>query len=580
MFKIKRYLILFIFILFVSSCTISTKEKNEIIFEYGTEQYDKKTIYLKAQHPEKIPNKALQRKDTLIIGIPSTNEIFNPLFAVAANDVDINDSMWDPILEIDGNGKIVDGVAYFPEIDYENKVYKFTLKDNLKWQDGMPITSKDIEFTFKVLMDKTYTGTFERDNFDLYGWREYRDGIKDNIEGFKIIDDKHFEIKFNTLNAKKNYYFERIKPIALHVYGKEYTQGNAVELEKYNKNPFGNGPYKFVNYIDGEELRLEANEYYYKGKPKIEKLIFKFVNDANQLELLKNGDIDIIRKGVLATEDNINLINNMGFVEGVITDYLGYGYIAINHKSPIMENKNIRKALAYGLDRESFINAYFGEKFGEVLDVPINKNSPFYPEDEDFYKYEYNPEKAKELLEKEGWKVGTGGIREKNNKKLSIKLLVNASNTDIITLIPIMLENYRNIGIELIVEQMESKTLLQKQIDAKNGKFSYDLALLFTPFANSDPDSSSRFSTNGPSNRISYSNNKVDLLLKEALEEFDEAKRKKIYAKLYKELSDDLPYIFLYEKKNLDVYSSKVKGMKNISLFRWFNKDLEKLYFE
>ena len=577
----KSSIVFVIMILFLSSCNSNKQafRNDKIIFEKGIHEYDNKTVYLRANNPDKVPKKAINRKDTLVIGIPAPSEVFNPVFAVSANDVDINDSMWSPILEIDGNGKINDGIAYFPEIDYENNIYKFTLKDNLKWQDGKPLTSYDIEFTFKVLMDKTYTGTFERDNFNVYGWKNYRDGITENIEGFKIIDDKRFEIKFESLNAKKNYYFERIKPIALHIYGVNYSQGKANELEKYNKTPFGNGAYKFVEYIDGEELRLVANEFYYKGKPKIKNLIFRIVNHGNQLELIKNGDIDIIRKSVLAVEDNIKIINNMEFVEAVITDYLGYGYIAINHKEPIMQDKNLRKALVYGLDRESIVNASFGRKFGNVLDIPINRNSPFYPKNEDFYKYSYDPEQAKKLLEDSGWRVGKDGIREKDNKKLVLKFLINTSNKESDILVPIMIDNYKDIGIELVVEQMEGKTLLQKQNDAKEGKFSYHLAFLFTPFANSDPDSSSRFSTNGPSNRISYSNYKVDKLLNDALNEFDESKRIDLYGELYKELSDDLPYIFLYEKKNLDVYSVRVKGMENISLFRWFNKDLERLHF-
>ena len=161
-----------------------------------------------------------------------------------------------------------------------------------------------------------------------------------------------------------------------------------------------------------------------------------------------------------------------------------------------------------------------------------------------------------------------------------MKFLASTPNEVNDILIPIMIENYRRIGIEVVVEQMESKTLLQKQNDAKEGKYSYHLAFLFTPFANPDPDSSSRFSTNGPFNRIAYSNEKVDKLLEEALSEKNETKRKNLYGELYKELSDDLPYIFLFEKMNMDVYSSKVKGMENISLYRWFTKDLEKLYFE
>lgn len=572
-------MIINIFVFYSCEFNGSELKIDKIIFENGSGKFDNKTIYMRARKPENIPLNAKDRKDVLIIGIPSPNEVFNPVFAISANDVDINDSMWAPLLEINGDGDIVDGIAYMPEILEDSNTYIFTLKENLKWQDGTPLTSKDIEFTFKVLMDKTYTGTFERENFDVFGWESYRDGLTPNIEGFKIIDDRKFSIKFNSLNSKKNYYFERIKPIALHVYGVDYVQGKAIELEKYNKTPFGNGAYKFVQYIDGEELRLTVNEHYYKGKAKIPNLIFRIINQSNQLSLIKNGDIDIIRKHVLATQDNIEILNNMGFVEAAITDYLGYGYLAINHNEPIMKDKNLRKALVYGLDRETIIEVCFGE-FGKVIDIPQNTNSWVYPIDENFTKYSYDLEKAKELLNESDWIVGSDGVREKNGEKLILKFLASTPNEVNDILIPIMIENYRKIGIKVVVEQLESKTLLQKQIDAKNGKYSYHFAYLFTPFANSDPDSSSRFSTTGPSNRISYSNDKVDKLLEDALVEKDKESRKNLYSELYKELSDDLPYIFLFEKKNIDVYSSKVKGMENISLYRWFTKDLEKLYFE
>lgn len=581
--RIKKFLgfLLIINIFLFYSCKSNDLglKVNEVIFENGNMEFDRKTIYMRARESENIPSNAKNRRDVLIIGIPSPSEVFNPVFAVSANDVDINDSMWAPLLEIDGNGDVADGIAYMPEILEDLNTYVFTLKENLKWQDGTPLTSKDIEFTFKVLMDKSYTGTFERDNFDVFGWENYRDGITSYIEGFKIIDDRKFSIKFNSLNSKKNYYFERIKPLALHVYGVNYTQGNAIELEKYNKTPFGNGAYKFVQYIDGEELRLSSNGHYYKGKAKIPNLIFRIINQSNQLSLIKNGDIDIIRKHVLATQDNIEILNNMGFVEAVITDYLGYGYLAINHNEPIMQDKNLRKALVYGLDREAIISACFGG-FGNVIDIPQNTNSWVYPDEENFTKYPYDIEKARELLDESGWIVGSDGIREKDGNKLILKFLASTPNEVNDTLIPIMIENYKKIGIKINIEQLESKTLLQKQIDAKEGKYSYHLAYLFTPFANPDPDSSSRFSTRGPSNRISYSNFRVDNLLEEALMEKDKDVRKKLYNELYKELSDDLPYIFLFEKKNIDVYSSKVKGMENISLYRWFTKDLDKLYFE
>lgn len=574
---------------FMSSCSSNTgsngtKNDGNVVTQTsgvnlvsGTGEYDEETLYLIGNNPNGVPSTAKNRKDTLIVGIVAPNGVFNPLFEESAYDADINDAMWAPLLEVGYDGLMVSGIAEMPEVSEDGKKYTFTLKEGVKWQDGTPITSEDIEFTFKVLMDKTYTGRFERENLDVVGWKDYRDGVTDYIAGFEIIDDRTFSITLNSANGKNIYYFN-VKPIAKHIYGVDYVQGNAKDLEKYHRTPFGNGAYKFVSYKDGEEVVLVANENYYKGKPKIENLIFRVVNETNQLLLLQNGDIDVIRQGMSVTDENLQLLEQLGFANAIITENLGYGYIAINHKEEILQDVNVRKALAYGLDRQSVVEAAFGGQ-ANVIDIPQSTVSWAYPDDEDFVKYPYDPEKAKQLLEEAGWKVGSDGIREKDGVKLSLKFLASSPNSVNDALVPIMIQNYKDIGIEVKAEQMEFRTLIEKQTEAKEGKFSYHLAFLawaLTP----DPDSSSVFGTDGSSNKTLYSNPVVDELLKNALNEMDQDKRRELYNELYKELSDDLPYIFLYQRKNMDVYLARVKGMEGATPYRSFIEDLEKLSLE
>lgn len=574
---------------FMSSCSSNTgsngtKNDGNVVTQTsgvnlvsGTGEYDEETLYLIGNNPNGVPSTAKNRKDTLIVGIVAPNGVFNPLFEESAYDADINDAMWAPLLELGYDGLMVSGIAEMPEVSEDGKKYTFTLKEGVKWQDGTPITSEDIEFTFKVLMDKTYTGRFERENLDVVGWKDYRDGVTDYIAGFEIIDDRTFSITLNSANGKNIYYFN-VKPLAKHIYGVDYVQGNAKDLEKYHRTPFGNGAYKFVSYKDGEEVVLVANENYYKGKPKIENLIFRVVNETNQLLLLQNGDIDVIRQGMSVTDENLQLLEQLGFANAIITENLGYGYIAINHKEEILQDVNVRKALAYGLDRQSVVEAAFGGQ-ANVIDIPQSTVSWAYPDDEDFVKYPYDPEKAKQLLEEAGWKVGSDGIREKDGVKLSLKFLASSPNSVNDALVPIMIQNYKDIGIEVKAEQMEFRTLIEKQTEAKEGKFSYHLAFLawaLTP----DPDSSSVFGTDGSSNKTLYSNPVVDELLKNALNEMDQDKRRELYNELYKELSDDLPYIFLYQRKNMDVYLARVKGMEGATPYRSFIEDLEKLSLE
>lgn len=578
------------FMFVVSSCSSSDSSQldnpdftiqpsDNVVLTNGTGNYDRETLYLSAMLPETLPVNSANRKDTLIIGIISPNGVFNPLLEESQYDSDVNDAMWAPLLEINYDGTIIEGLAYMPEISEDGKTYTFTLKDDIKWQDGTPITSQDFDFTFKYIMDKTYTGRFERETLNVLGWEAYRDGTSTEIEGFKIIDDKTFSVTMASPNAKTLAYFSKdLKPLAKHVYGADYVQGNAKDLDKFNRNPFGNGAYKFVSYKDGEEVTLVANENYYKGAPKIKNLVFRVVNETNQMLLLENGDVDIMASTVAVTAENLLLLQQLGFINANIVEFLGYGYVAINHNEPIMQDLNVRKALAYGLDRSSVVEAAFGGQ-ANVIDIPQSTVSWAYPEDGDYTHYEYNPEKAKQLLEEAGWKVGSDGIREKDGVKLSLKFLASSPNSVNDVLVPVMIDNYKAIGIELKAEQMEFRTLVDKQSEAKEGKFSYHLAFLAWSL-DIDPDPTSTFASNGANNKVGYSNPTVDKLLNDALNEMDTTKRKELYAQLYKEISEDLPYLFLYQRKDMNVYSSKVKGMEGGTPYRSFKDELEKISFE
>lgn len=578
------------FMFVVSSCSSSdsgqsgnpdftVQPADEVVLTNGTGNYDRETLYLSAALPESLPANSVNRKDTLIIGIISPNAVFNPLLEESQYDSDVNDAMWASLLDINYDGTIIEGLAYMPEISEDGKTYTFTLKDDLKWQDGTPITSQDFDFTFKYIMDKTYTGRFERETLNVLGWEAYRDGTSTEIEGVKIIDDKTFSVTMVAPNAKTLAYFSRdFKPLAKHVYGADYVQGNAKDLDKFNRNPFGNGAYKFVNYKDGEEVVLVANEHYYKGTPKIKNLVFRVVNETNQMLLLENGDVDIMAGSVAVTSENLLLLQQLGFLNANIVEYLGYGYVAINHNEPIMQDLNVRKALAYGLDRNSVVDAAFGGQ-ANVIDVPQSTVSWAYPENGDYTHYEYNPEKAKQLLEEAGWKVGSDGIREKDGVKLSLKFLASSPNTVNDVLVPVMIDNYKAIGIELKAEQMEFRTLVDKQNEAKEGKFSYHLAFLAWSL-DIDPDPTSVFASTGVNNKVSYSNPTVDKLLNDALNEMDQTKRKELYEQLYKEISEDLPCLFLYQRKDMSVYSSRVKGMEGETPYRTFRNELEKISFE
>ena len=141
-------------------------------------------------------------------------------------------------------------------------------------------------------------------------------------------------------------------------------------------------------------------------------------------------------------------------------------------------------------------------------------------------------------------------------------------------------ENYEDIGIKFLTEEVDFKILRKILNDKKEGKTKKNYDMFFMAWAlNSEPDCTTIFSKEGVQNRTGYSNEKVDELVKQGIEELNENKRIKIYHELYRTLNDDVPYIYMYGRRDGMAVSSKVKNF-NVSPYRNFTYDIQEIYIE
>ncbi|MGA3513489.1 ABC transporter substrate-binding protein, partial [Lactiplantibacillus plantarum] len=122
----------------------------------------------------------------------------------------------------------------------------------------------------------------------------------------------------------------------------------------------------------------------------------------------------------------------------------------------------VRQALMYGLNREEVVYAY-SQGYAEVIDVPQSKLSWGYPDESKLTKYSYDPEKAKQLLDEAGWKLESDGYRYKDGQKFTIQFSASTPNEVNDALIPIAVENYKELGIEFIAEQLEFNAVIDKR---------------------------------------------------------------------------------------------------------------------
>ncbi len=513
------------------------------------------------------PATATSRADTIIVGMTAPQGIFNPLFYTTAYDNYVNSVVFSPMMKVKADGTYENDLAESIDISDDNLTYTFKIRDDANFSDGTPVTANDYLFTMKVYMDATYDGPSDPLSWNVVGSKEYNEGTATEISGIKVIDDKTVEVTVSDYTAVT------LPNLSIYVlpeayYGVGYKQGEVSTVKAFNAKPLGSGPYKLTGYTAGQEVDFEANEGYYEGAPTTPKLIFKTTTENTNLAMLQSGETDL--DNITVSEDNVEELQALGFLDLHILPNLGYGYVGMNNESPLFSDKKVRQALTYGLNRAEIVEGVYGP-YAEVINIPESTVSWAYTAD-GINAYEYDPEQAKALLDEAGWVEGADGIREKDGKKFEINFSATADNPVIDALIPIMTENYKELGINLITETLDFNAIMEK-VQAEDYEMFF-AAWGLTP----DPDGTV-YITDGAQNNNNYSNPEVDKLMQEGKKELDTEKRKEIYAQVYKLINEDAPAIFMYQRTNMNAINGRLDGWE-ISPYKDFTASLNTVTME
>jgi peptide/nickel transport system substrate-binding protein len=518
-------------------------------------QQDLKNIKIEkiaAKDKTKVPDKAKNRKDTLVVGINKPGGVFLPYFQQNGWDGNVTSVIFASLVSTDKQGKPIPELAEKWDVSSDQLTYTFHLRKDLKFSDGSPLTADDVAFTLTLLPDKAYEGGDDISQYVIKGGKESKEGKATSIEGIQVVDPQTIKITTEKVNSQALIALGG-PVLSKAYYGKEYKQNTSLDYlkELYGK-PIAAGPYKFEKYIPGQEVRFIANENYYAGKPKIQNFIYKITSPDTKFQLFQTGEIDYT--GVGYGDEILEQVKSLQFANVEIETASSFSYIRMNSKKPYLKDKKVRQALIYGLDRKKYVDTAF-KGYGTVANVPIHPTSWAYTE-EGINKYEYNLDKAKKLLDEAGWKAGSDGIREKDGQKLKLTYYGASSAKDGDLFIPIAKENYKELGVEFNPEFMDFNTMLSK---VKKGD--YDLASVATPITTDPSETVGGYSSDGDDNTLGYKNEKVDTLIKKGLETVDIEKRKPIYKELYKELSDDPPVILLNYRRVITAYNGNIKGI-------------------
>ncbi|WP_026691128.1 ABC transporter substrate-binding protein [Alteribacter aurantiacus] len=515
-------------------------EENDVVDE----------VFVEAGNPAASPELALNRGNTVVVGLQEPGGVFTPHFNTSGYDGNVQSVMFPPLVDINPQGEPIPRLAEDWEISEDGKTYTYFLREGLKFDDGTDLTAKDVAFTITLLHDPSYGGGTDITEAQVVGGLEYKEGDAEDISGIRVVDDRTIEIEVEEPNARSLTMLGG-QVLSEAYYGANYEKGDIDYLSDLHLKPLGAGPFRFDEYNPGQHIRYVANEYYYAGKPSVDTFIYRTTEGDSQ-QFFQTGELDY--SAFPANRDNYELLESMEFANINVYNSSNYSYIAFNNESEVFEDPLVRQAFIHGLDRETIIAAHY-QGFAEVANVPVAPTSWAYTDE--IEAPTYDPELAKELLEEAGWEEGSNGIREKDGERLRVYYYTSAGGLGD-TLIPIAQENYSEIGIDLQVEQMDFNALLAR-VDAGD----HDLAS-FSTTMQPDPHVGVQafHSTHTGATFRGYENDDVDRLIEASVGTNDQDERIEAYHELYQALQDDPPMILLNYNKVLSGTNARVDGFE------------------
>jgi peptide/nickel transport system substrate-binding protein len=340
---------------------------------------------------------------------------------------------------------------------------------------------------------------------------------------------------------------------------KHLLEGKDVTKSPLGRDPVGMGPYKLAKWVSGQELILDSNHDYFDGRPYIDRFIYRIIPDSATMFLeLQTGGVDMMS----LTPIQYTKQTNDAFFRDNFRKYrfpsFAYTYLGFNLKHPFFKDKRVRQAIAYAIDKQEIVDVVlFG--LGTVATGPYVPHT--WPYNPNVKKYDYNPEKAKELLKEAGWTMGSDGILEKDGRRFEFTIFTNIGNSLRMNTATIIQWRLAQIGIKVHIRVLEWSTFINEFIDKRRFE-----AVILGWSIGLDPDQYDIWYSGKTKqkefNFVSYSNPEVDALLEKGRGTFDIKERKKAYDRLQEILADDLPYIFLYVPDATVVVSGRFKGIK------------------
>ncbi len=498
------------------------------------------------EEPEE-PEEPEEVAQEIAVAIGVEPESLDPLKMTSAPAATVSEHMVENLIYLNPDGELEPALAVNWEIEDDGMAYLLELREGVTFHDGEPFNAEAVKYNLDRFMGK---GEFEGEDAAVFAF------LLGEVDEVEVVDEYTVRIHMEELFAPILFHLSH-SFIAIHSPASlEALDGEDVEA------PVGTGPYKYVQWARGEQIVMEKNEDYWGNVPEIETATFKFVPEgSSRVIMLETGEVDAVMDIPFAEIDRLEGEEGINIV---YEDSVRNIYIGFNMQSELfMDNKELRQALNYAVDKQAIVDAIFAGAYEPAT-------APIVPAVFGYHQagpYEYDPERAQELMAEAGYEDGFEMELYHPTGRYPMDETVAETVQGMLAEVGIT-ANLTTYDWGTYLEVINQEDPADAEHDAFMlgwGTVTWDADYGLYPLFHSEewPPAS---------NRTYYANEDVDSFLEQARREMEPELREELYADAIEAIWEDAPWLFLYNQVQVNAERDHVEGLihhplENISVW-------------
>ena len=488
-------------------------------------------------------------------GAPTDVSQLTPYLAADTFSVLVAGLLFEPLLSSTANGDFIPQLAAeVPRPSADGLTYTFKLRKNLRWSDGVPLTSDDVLFTYSLHWDPKYRAVNS----------PHRQEFESHVQSMAAPDPETFVIRTTTPYAP--FLTNLGGPGALGIVPKHVLGGvdpKAINTHDFNHNPsVVNGVFRFVRWDKGQQIVLARNPSYWAGRSNLDQYVYKVLPDQVTLATqLKTGEVDMgtivesLVDDVSAHPDTVSVFQ----FDVPSIDLYAYQMDPSKPAARFFSDRSVRQALLYALDRQQMVDAlYF--KHATVATGPIPPVQSWAYNKDAKPRYDHDRARAERMLDAAGWRMAASGVRERDGVPMAFEVITTAGSKVGEGVIQVMQQQWAEIGVKCTPRLIQLPQLINQITNLRT----FDMFVLGFTFSQ-DPDQSvlwhSRNTAPGGFNGFMYRSKTVDKLLDDAVVTLDREQRRRLYYQFQDAIDEDVPAPTLTSRKGFWGINNRVRGV-------------------